>query len=127
LKRTTLILFALAATLVLVHAAVAQKQDSETVTTIKLVQTPGQFEPQKLELKAGKYIFAITNKGIHHEVGFYLRKKTADGKGKPLANSDAGHLKDGETGKSGVVTLEPGEYLYSCPLNPTPHYIITVK
>ena len=123
----------IAATLMLLTLALgvttlAQPQEkAASVTTIELVQTPGQFEPQKLELKAGKYIFVVKNKNVDHEVGFWLRKKTADGQGKPLPNSDAGHLKAGETGKTGVVTLEPGEYLYSCPLNPTPHYLITVK
>ena len=126
MRRVALFVFALVVTLAFAHATLAQKQDSG-VTTIKLVQTPGQFEPQTLELKPGKYIFAVVNKDVDHEVGFYLRKKTADGKGQPLPNSDAGHLKAGQTGKTGVVTLEPGEYLYSCPLNPTPHYVITVK
>ena len=26
-----------------------------------------------------------------------------------------------------VLELEPGEYLYSCPLNPTPDYRLVVK
>jgi len=33
----------------------------------------------------------------------------------------------GATQSSGVVNLTPGEYVYSCPLNPTPKYTITVK
>jgi len=123
------VMFVIAFVLPLAIAAAVQAQcgGGEKVTTITLVQTPGQFETQKLSLKPGKYIFEVKNKNVDHEVGFYLRKKTADGKDAPLANSDTGHIKKGETGKSGVVTLEPGEYLYSCPLNPTPHYVITVK
>lgn len=105
----------------------AQEKASDKAKVVALAQTPGQFEPQKLDLKPGKYIFQVTNKNIDHEVAFYLRKKTADGKGQPLPNSATGHLKAGQTGATGVVELEPGEYLYSCPLNPTPHYVITVK
>ena len=36
-------------------------------------------------------------------------------------------VKDGETQSSNVVTLEKGEYVYFCPLNPTPQYKIVVK
>ena len=127
MKRVAWLVFTLAISLGVADGARAQEQRAEKVTTVTLVQTQGQFEPQKLDLKPGKYVFEITNKNVPHEVGFYLRKKTADGKGKPLPNSDAGHLKTGEAKKTGVVTLKPGEYLYSCPLNPTPHYVITVK
>ena len=127
MKRAAWFVLTLAISLALASSARAQEQQAEKVTTIKLVQTPGQFEPQKLDLKPGKYVFEITNRNVPHEVGFYLRKKSANGKGKPLPNSDARHLKAGEARKTGVVTLEPGEYLYSCPLNPTPHYIITVR
>ena len=127
MKRSWVLIVMAVLALGLAGGALAQEKKADAVTTIKLVQTPGQFEPQKLELKPGKYIFEVTNQNVDHEVGFYLRKKTADGKGKPLPNSDTGHMKTGQTGKSGVVTLEPGEYLYSCPLNPTPHYVITVK
>lgn len=127
MRKVVMILIGVALAFVISAALPAQEDKAGKVTTIELLQTPGQFEPQKLELKAGKYIFQVTNKNVDKEVGFWLRKKTADGKGKSLPNSDAGHLKGGETGKTGVVMLEPGEYLYSCPLNPTPHYLITVK
>ena len=32
----------------------------------------------------------------------------------------------GETSRTGVVELSIGDYQYSCPLNPTPHYSLTV-
>ena len=37
-----------------------------------------------------------------------------------------GGLGTGQT-KDYEVELEPGEYLYSCPLNPTPDYRLVVK
>ena len=127
MRKSALLFVAAALVLSVSLGVLAQEKKAEKATVIELVQTPGQFEPQKLELKAGPYVFKVVNKNVEHEVGFYLRKKTADGKGKPLPNSDAGHLKAGQSGTTGVVELEPGEYIYSCPLNPTPHYVITVK
>lgn len=94
-------------------------------TEIELVQTPGQFEKKELKLKPGNYVFKVVNKGVKHEVGFYLQEN--DDKGKAVAGSDAGHVKDGETTKTGTVALAKGKYVYSCPLNPTPHYVITVE
>ncbi len=94
-------------------------------TEIELVQTPGQFENKELKLKPGSYVFKIVNQGVKHEVGFYLQEK--DDNGKAVAGSDAGHVKDGEATKTGTVTLAKGKYVYSCPLNPTPHYVITVE
>lgn len=94
-------------------------------TEIELVQTPGQFENRELKLKPGNYVFRITNKGVNHEVGFYLQEN--DEKGKAVTGSDAGHVKSGETTKTGTVALAKGKYVYSCPLNPTPHYVITVE
>lgn len=84
-------------------AATAQEKKSksesksEQTLVIELVQTPGQFEPQRLTMKPGKYVFKVTNKSVDHEVGFYLRAKTADGKdGAPLPNSNPGHMKKKE-------------------------------
>jgi plastocyanin len=94
-------------------------------TEIELAQTPGQFENKELRLKPGQYVFKIVNKGVKHEVGFYLQEN--DEKGKAVAGSEAGHVKDGEATKTGTVTLAKGKYVYSCPLNPTPHYVITVE
>lgn len=92
---------------------------------IELVQTPGQFETKGLRLKPGNYVFKIVNRGIGHEVGFYLQEK--DRNGRAVKGSDAGHVQDGETRKTKVVRLNRGTYVYSCPLNPTPHYTITVE
>ena len=36
-------------------------------------------------------------------------------------------VKKGDTQLTGIVELKSGEYVYSCPLNPTPHYVLTVK
>jgi len=99
------------------------------VEMIKLEQTEGEFDKKKLKLKAGTtYQFQVTNKGVDHEVGFVIA---------PVGMTDQkSHIKeaylsetiaDGKTASSGEVTLAAGEYVYFCPMNPTPQYKIIVK
>jgi hypothetical protein len=83
-----------------------------------------------LELKPGHYIFRVTNKDVPYELGFWLRESDYDWLN-PLhkltkTSVSGGGLKTGTT-KDYAVDLKPGEYLYSCPLNPTPDYRIEVK
>jgi len=96
--------------------------------TIKLSQTPGEFNIEGLILSEGSYVFEISNETVDHAVGFVLAPKGKTGQ--------ANHIKEayvqktpvrGETSTSKVVNLTPGEYVYFCPLNKTPQYSITVK
>ncbi len=76
-----------------------------------------------LELKAGKYIFRVTNKNVPYTLGFWLRGK---GLGRlSLASIGGAGLTKGMT-KDFIIELKAGEYLYSCPLNPTPDYRLVV-
>lgn len=91
---------------------------------ITLAQRPGVYTTEGLTLAAGEYVFEIVNENVAKPVGFYLQ--AADDS--QVENSGlSAVLKEGETGRTGTVTLTPGTYRYSCPLNPTPHYVITVK
>lgn len=96
--------------------------------TISLDQTPGKFETTELTLPPGKYVFDVTNKGVDHPVGFVITPK---GKTEEKDHITASYLSrvinDGESARSGEVVLEKGEYVYFCPLNPTPQYRIVVK
>jgi hypothetical protein len=80
---------------------------------------------KSLVLKEGQYTFKVTNKNIPYEVGFYLR-----GKGSfnwfYLPKVSGGGLFKGVT-KEYTINLKEGEYVYSCPLNPTLDYQLTVK
>ena len=101
------------------------------VTVVDLTQTPGAFTTEHLDLAPGQYRFRVTNASVDHEVGFFIQR-AADKDGAPgetaVENSfTESAIATGETSQTGVVTLAPGEYVYSCPLNPTPHYTITVK
>lgn len=99
-------------------------QDSKVV---RLEQTEGAFTVQELTLKEGTYVFEITNNGVDHKVGFVLA---------PEGKTDAkNHIKeayvkkpvvDGSASESNAVTLKKGEYVYFCPMNPTPQYKLKV-
>ena len=82
-----------------------------------------------LKLKPGKYIFRVTNKNVPYELGFWLRSEDYDWRN-PLhkltkTSVSGGGLAMGKT-QEYKVTLKPGTYLYSCPLNPTPNYKLVV-
>ncbi len=98
------------------------------VNKIKLVQVPGAFMETSLDLAPGDYQFEIMNKGVDHEVGFVVA---------PKGKTDAAHhikeayvtapVKNGSSSMTKVVSLDAGEYVYFCPLNPTEQYNLTVK
>jgi hypothetical protein len=77
-----------------------------------------------LTLKPGKHVFRITNKNVPYALGFWLRGKGI--KRAILPSVSGGGLETGNT-LDYEITLKPGEYLYSCPLNPTPNYALIVK
>ena len=82
-------------------------------------------QAKTLELKASDYTFRVVNKNVPYELGFWLRSKGYDWPN-PLhkvtkTSVSGGGLTQGTT-KDYKVTLKPGEYVYSCPLNTTPDY-----
>jgi len=100
-------------------------QNTENVTVVQLSQVEGQYENTSLALTPGRYIFEVTNKNVAKKLGFYLTP-TSDAKAQ-VANSGLSHLvAKGKTARTGVVDLTAGDYQYSCPLNPTPHYSLKV-
>lgn len=108
---------------------VAGASFGQKAKTVKLNQVPGEFEKKEITLKAGKpYVFEVTNQGVDHEVGFVVAPK---GQTEQANHVKEAYLKktvnDGESAQSNVVTLEAGEYVYFCPLNPTPEYTLVVK
>lgn len=78
-----------------------------------------------IELKPGKYIFRVANRDVPYELGFWLR---GDGvlNRVSLPSVSGGGLTTGKT-QDYEIELKPGEYVYSCPLNPTPDYKLVVK
>ncbi len=78
-----------------------------------------------LKLKPGKYIFRVKNENVPYALGFWVR---GDGllNRASLPSVSGGGLTEGTT-KDYEITLEAGEYVFSCPLNPTPDYKLVVE
>jgi len=77
-----------------------------------------------LELKPGDYLFRVHNRDVPYVLGFWLRGKGLDRF--TLPSVSGGGIETGNY-QEYRITLEEGEYLYSCPLNPTPDYKLVVK
>jgi len=76
-------------------------------------------------LKPGPYVFRVTNKNVPYELGFWLRGEGVLSRA-TLPSVSGGGLIQGKT-QDYSIDLKPGEYVYSCPLNPTPNYKLVVK
>jgi len=77
-----------------------------------------------LRLKAGDYVFRVKNRDVPYVLGFWLR-----GLGLSrftLPGVSGGGITKGQV-RDYAISLEAGEYRYSCPLNPTPDYILIVE
>ncbi|WP_430968178.1 cupredoxin domain-containing protein [Spongiimicrobium sp. 2-473A-2-J] len=104
------------------NMAAQEKAMKETSKVIALEQTPGQFTQKQLTVSAGTYVFEITNNAVGHDVGFVLVEKGKD-VSKPENHIQTAYVTKpvatGATQTSKPTTLEKGEYIYFCPLNPT--------
>ena len=100
--------------------------NAQEVKTVSLEQTKGEFTQKQITVSEGTYVFEIANNNVGHNVGFVLA---------PKSNTEA-HIKNAyvkekvqnntkQTSKK--VTLKKGEYVYFCPLNPTPEYTLIVQ
>ena len=76
-------------------------------------------------LEPGEYVFRVTNKNVPYDLGFWLR---GDGvvAFATLPSVSGGGLATGKM-RDYKINLKPGNYIYSCPLNPTPNYKLVVK
>lgn len=83
-----------------------------------------------LTLKPGTYIFRVTNRDVPYDLGFYLREHDYNWLN-PLHKLTKTAVSGGGmtlgTTQDYEVELKPGDYLYSCPLNPTPNYRLVVE
>ena len=80
---------------------------------------------ETIKVKPGTYVFRVTNKNVPYDLGFWLR---GDGllNRATLPSVSGGGLSEGAT-KDYEVTLTAGEYVFSCPLNPTLDYKLVVE
>ena len=111
----------LIALLVGINLATAQE-----VKTVALEQTKGEFTQKQITLSEGTYVFEISNTGVGHDVGFVLAPKGQ--KDKHIKSAYVQNMvTTGKKENSKEVKLAKGEYVYFCPLNPTPEYTLIVK
>ena len=96
--------------------------DCKKINAETLAAREAEFKP--LELKPGKYIFRVTNSNVPYPLGFYVRGQGI--KKVSLPKVSGGGLTQGTT-KDYAIDLVAGEYVFSCPLNPTPDYPIVVN
>jgi len=82
-------------------------------------------EAKTLELAPGKYVFRVTNKNVPYELGFWMRGASLIDRAR-LPSVSGGGLATGRT-QDYEIELKPGNYVYSCPLNPTPDYKLIVR
>lgn len=82
-------------------------------------------EAKTIQLRPGKYVFRVTNKNVPYELGFWLRGASLVERAR-LPSVSGGGLTTGKT-QDYEIELKPGNYVYSCPLNPTPDYKLVVK
>lgn len=78
-----------------------------------------------LVVTPGDYVFRVTNKNVPYPLGFWLRGEGMLGFA-TLPSVSGGGLVLGKT-QDYRINLKPGEYIYSCPLNPTPNYKLIVE
>jgi len=101
----------------------AAKADCEAINAQTAKERLAAHEP--MHLKPGKYIFRVTNADVPYMLGFYLRGDGLIDKAL-LPSVSGGGLHEGVT-QDYEITLEPGDYVYSCPLNTTPDYPLIVE
>ncbi|WP_186300291.1 hypothetical protein [Denitromonas ohlonensis] len=82
-------------------------------------------EAKVLNLKPGRYVFRVSNQNVPYELGFWLRGDGLAARAL-LPSVSGGGLVTGKT-QDYEIELKAGEYVYSCPLNPTPDYKLVVR
>ncbi|MEH6626868.1 MAG: hypothetical protein V7739_10505 [Motiliproteus sp.] len=103
-----------------------QSGQADDCKTINKKTADGRLDKAKtITLKPGKYTFRVSNKNVPYDLGFWLRGKGIIGYAS-LPSVSGGGLKTGTT-LDYEIELEAGEYIYSCPLNPTPDYNLVVS
>jgi hypothetical protein len=99
-----------------------QADDCQQINTKTLGDRQQSFKP--LRLKPGEYAFRVTNRDVPYELGFYLRG--AGLSQATLPKVSGGGMTQGITQEYRIM-LRPGNYVFSCPLNPTPDYPLVVQ
>ncbi len=101
----------------------AEKADCESINA--KTEADRLAKAKVLELTPGKYVFRVTNKNVPYPLGFWLRGDGLISRVR-LPSVSGGELILGKT-QDYAIELKEGDYVYSCPLNPTPDYKLIVR
>jgi len=119
--------------IVLAFSFSANAQDKmmkQPVKKIVLEQTTGEFTQKSITVSEGTYVFDVANNNVGKDVGLVLVKKGKDAS-KPENHIQTAYVtaavKNNTVGHSKETKLDKGEYVYFCPLNPTPQYSLIVE
>ncbi|WP_396634474.1 hypothetical protein [Maribacter sp. R86514] len=112
------------------NANAQDKMMKQPVKKIALEQTTGEFTQKSITVSEGTYVFDVANNNVGKDVGLVLVKKGKD-VSKPENHIQTAYVtaavKNNTVGHSKETKLEKGEYVYFCPLNPTPQYSLIVE
>jgi len=82
------------------------------------------LKAKTLKLAPGPYVLRVYNDDVPYTLGFWLR---GSGLGRfTLPGVSGGGIEPGNF-REYSIDLKVGEYRYSCPLNPTPDYVLRVE
>jgi plastocyanin len=112
--------------IVVIVLGFAFNTNAQEVKTVSLEQTKGEFTQKEITLSEGTYIFEIANNNVGHNVGFVLAPKS-DVKAHIKNAYVTAEVQNNTKETSKKVALKKGEYVYFCPLNPTPQYTLIVE
>ena len=108
-----------------VHRGFTTRQKSDCDSINERTGTERLAEARVLELTPGSYVFRVTNKDVPYDLGFWVRGDGLVNRAR-LPSVSGGGLSTGAT-RDYEINLKAGDYVYSCPLNPTPDYKIIVR
>ncbi len=101
----------------------SRSEDCEKINATADIERKKKFVT--LTLKPGAYVFRVKNQNVPYPLGFWLRGDGLINRAR-LPSVSGGGLTMGKS-QDYQINLTPGEYVYSCPLNPTPDYKLVVK
>lgn len=85
-------------------------------------ETVHERSQRAIVVHPGAYEFVVQNRAYDRALGFWLRRED-----EPTLPIVAGGGAEAEGEARWNVELEPGRYVYSCPLSPTPDYVLIVR
>ncbi len=95
--------------------------DADHCREINRATVPNR-DAQALVVHPGEYEFVVRNSAFERPLGFWLRRE--DDPNTPVLTG--GGAEFGQD-RSWTAELLPGRYIYSCPLSPTPDYLLIVR